>query len=180
MSNKLSKRTEQLNSISDPIRHSVRAISSISNLKQDKQLQQLYVELEMRVEKLRTGDCEDIEEMLLAQAHTLDCLFTQLITKGIKALAIPEVISQMPDLPKSLLNLALKAQNQSIKTLKTINEIKNPKRSTTFVKNYVDKQLNQLSVNERELEQSVKLGESSNAKVDFSSQAEAVKNNPQD
>ena len=91
-----------------------------------------------------------------------------------------EVISQIPELPKSLPNLALKAQNQSIKTLKTINEIKNPKRSTTFVKNYVDKQLNQLSVNERELEQSVKLGESSNAKLDFSSQAEAVKNNPQD
>ncbi len=111
----------------------------------------------MRVEKLRTGDCEDIEEMLLAQAHTLDCLFTQLTTKGIKALAIPKAISQMPALPKSLLNLALKAQNQSIKTLKTINEIKNPKRSTTFVKNYVDKQLNQLSVNERELEQSVNI-----------------------
>ena len=172
----MSKRTKQISIITDAKSHSAQAISSIFNLKEDRKLQQLNFELELRVEKLKSGNCEDIEELLLTQAYTLDCLFTQLTIKGVKALSIPEIVSNMPNLPKSLLNLALKAQNQSRSTLQTINEIKNPKRTTTFVKNYVDKQLNQLSINNKEPQQSVELGESSNAKMDFRSQAEAVRN----
>lgn len=174
----MSKRTEQISFFTDSKRHSAGTIAKILKIKDKSHLELLSYELEEQLERIKSGNCEDIEELLLAQANTLNCLFTQLTIKGMGALDEPVMIQRMPHIPKSLLNLALKAQNQSRRTLQTISEIKNPKRTTTFVKNYVDKQLNQLSVNERESEPKI-LGEASNAKVDFSSQTKAVENDPQ-
>ena len=173
----MSKRTKQTNLITDVKSQSTQAIASIFNLKEDKQLRQLNLELEARIDKLKAGNCEDIEELLLTQANTLNCLFTQLTIKGVSALASPAIIIKNPNLPESLLNLALKAQNQSRRTLQTISEIKNPKRSTTFVKNYIDKQLNQLSVTEQESEQPLELGEATNAPLDINSQTAATRAN---
>ena len=176
-SKKLSKRTKQTNLITDAKSQSAQAIASIFNLKEDQQLRQLNLELEARIDKLKAGNCEDIEELLLTQASTLNCLFTQLTIKGFSVLASPAIMISNPNLPESLLNLALKAQNQSRRTLQAISEIKNPKRSTTFVKNYIDKQLNQLSVTEQESEQPLELGEATNAPLDINSLPAATRAN---
>ncbi len=175
----MSKRTEQISFFTDPKRHSARAISNILNVREKTHLELLNHELEEQIERIKSGNCEDIEELLLSQANTLNCLFSQLTIKGMTAWNEPVMVQRMPHVPQSLLNLALKAQNQSRRTLQTLSEIKNPKRTTTFVKNYVDKQLNQLSVNEQESKRPVELGEPNNAKMDFSNQTEAVRNDLQ-
>jgi hypothetical protein len=83
------------------------------------------------------GDLSRAEAMLIDQAHVLQAIFSDFTIRMAKA----EYLSQMETYSK----VALRAQNQCQRTLKTLLEYKNPKRAT-FIKqqnNAVNQQINQ-------------------------------------
>ena len=82
-------------------------------------------ELRRQTAALNSGDLTRAEDMLLAQAHTLDGLFAQLASRALR--------SQQRDGLESYMRLALKAQNQARATLQTLAELKAP-RQVAFVK----------------------------------------------
>jgi hypothetical protein len=114
-----------------------------------------------------TGDSKSIEEMLYAQSLSLQALFNRWIS--VAALCTEtESIDRMG-------SLALRAQDQCRKTLLALSEVRNPKKPTQFIKNYVDKQLNQLRVDQVEpttVDPNF-LKESQNAPMDIRSQGQA-------
>lgn len=65
-----------------------------------------------------------IERMLLAQATTLQSLFAHFMTKVVRADGLPKL--------QAFADLALKSQNQCRRTLATLAEIRNPRR-TQFI-----------------------------------------------
>lgn len=81
-------------------------------------------ELRRQTSSLNSGDLTRAEDMLLAQAHTLDGLFAQLTSRALR--------SQQRDGLESYMRLALKAQNQARATLQTLAELKAP-RQVAFV-----------------------------------------------
>jgi hypothetical protein len=97
---------------------------------------------------LKNGDTSQLEQILQSQAITLNIAFNHWLIKANEASKLSQIVSQKPELIEMFARLALKCQDQSRKTVATLAELKNPKRSTTFIKNYVDKQLNQLNVDE--------------------------------
>lgn len=94
-------------------------------------------ELEAQAEALRQGDLSRVEGMLLAQAHSLQAIFTRFAHK----MAGSEYLNQL----KVNSAIALKAQNQCRQTLAALAEIKNPKRAT-FIKNQATNQ--QINMNQ--------------------------------
>ncbi len=82
-------------------------------------------ELCQQTAALNNGDLTRAEDMLLAQAHTLDGLFAMLASRALNA--------QQRDGLESYMRLALKAQNQARTTLQTLAELKAP-RQVAFVK----------------------------------------------
>lgn len=83
------------------------------------------LELSRQTAAINRGDMTRAEDMLVAQAHTLDALFTQLASWALSAKHIVGLESYM--------RLALKAQNQARATLQTLGELKTPKQ-VAFVK----------------------------------------------
>lgn len=85
----------------------------------DPPLTEVTSELRRQTKALKNGDMRRVDEMLFAQAHTLDGLFASLATRaaGAKSVVVME----------TYLKLALKAQNQSRATLQTLGELKAPK-----------------------------------------------------
>lgn len=81
---------------------------------------EMATELSRQTTAVNKGDMARVEDMLLAQAHTLDGLFASLTTKAFKA--------QHLDVLEQYLRLALKAQNQARATLQTLAELKSPKQ----------------------------------------------------
>lgn len=81
-------------------------------------------ELRRQTSAINSGDMTRAEDMLLAQAHTLDGLFAQLASRALR--------SQQRDGLESYMRLALKAQNQARATLQTLAELKAP-RQVAFV-----------------------------------------------
>jgi len=81
--------------------------------------------------KVLKGDISAIERMLMAQAMTLQSIFTSYTHRMLSA----EYISGLQVNSK----IALKAQNQCRQTLAALAEIKNPK-SATFIKNAAQNQ----------------------------------------
>ncbi len=81
-------------------------------------------ELRRQTAAINSGDLTRAEDMLLAQAHTLDNLFAQLTGRALR--------SQQRDGLESYMRLALKAQNQARATLQTLAELKAP-RQVAFV-----------------------------------------------
>lgn len=90
---------------------------------------------------LQTGEGfsqKDLEARLAVQITTLDFLFYNMATASHSA---PNTA-----LRSRLLELALRCQEQSRRTITTLDNIRNPKKPSQFIKNYVDKQVNQLKV----------------------------------
>lgn len=77
--------------------------------------------------KVRGGDMSEVEDILTAQAITLDAMFNELARRA--ALNMGEHLSAT----ETYLRLAFKAQAQSRSTLETLAEVKYPK-AATFVK----------------------------------------------
>lgn len=76
-------------------------------------------ELEAQTQALRTHDLTRIEDILMAQAQTLDLLFHKQARKA----SAQQYLNQF----KVHLDMALKAQRQCRSTLEALAEIKNPK-----------------------------------------------------
>lgn len=76
--------------------------------------------------KINDGNIQEIEAMLMTQAHTLNTLFHRTISQ------IPNI--NMINQIQVFSDIALRAQNQARKTLAVLAELKNPRR-TTFIKN---------------------------------------------
>lgn len=74
--------------------------------------------LEEQTEACRSGDWKRAEEMLAAQAHTLDGIFNNLARQALKA--------EYVDHFERYLRLALRAQSQARTTWETLAAIKNP------------------------------------------------------
>lgn len=81
-------------------------------------INETVAELREQTEAVKAGNMGRAEEMLLAQAHTLDELFNNLARKA-------KVQQYLPQF-EAHLKLALKAQNQCRMTLETLSNIKNP------------------------------------------------------
>lgn len=84
--------------------------------------------------KITSGNITEIEQMLIAQAKALDFIFYDAMSK----LADLDMINQI----EAFVNIALRAQSQSRKTLSALAEIKHPKRTT-----FINSQNNAIQVN---------------------------------
>ena len=101
------------------------ALLASSNLLGKTPLNEAVDELSRQTAAVNRGDMTRAEDMLVAQAHTLDALFTHLASRALSA-------KHMGGL-ESYMRLALKAQNQARATLQTLTELKIPKQ-VAFVK----------------------------------------------
>ncbi|MBD3886472.1 hypothetical protein IFO70_32850 [Phormidium tenue FACHB-886] len=119
-----------------------------------------------QVEAVKAGDLSNLEGMLYSQSLTLQTIFNQLTALGSSMLTNAQSENAI-----ALLHVALKSQNQCRQTLLALNELKNPKKPTQFIKNYVDRQVNQLKV---EGQQQLDLEASPYAEMDPRSATEAV------
>jgi hypothetical protein len=96
-----------------------------SNLLGKTPVTEVVLELKRQTAAINSGDMTRAENMLVAQAHSLDTLFAQLASRAMRA-------KHMSGL-ESYMRLALKAQNQARATLQTLAELKAPKQ-VAFVK----------------------------------------------
>lgn len=128
-------------------------------------------------QQIKKGDLSNIEELLYSQALMLDATFHKLLSMAAAGTEQEALMSQRFEMITGLAAMSLKAQEQSRKTLVALAELKNPKRSTTFIKNYVDKQLNHLSVDESPTHP--QLQEDTRAEMDFGSERKATAADPE-
>ena len=77
---------------------------------------------------VKSGDLGRAEEMLLAQAHTLDALFHSMVGRSIENSQAGNL-----DASETYMRLALRTQSQSRATLETLSVVKNPP-AVAFVK----------------------------------------------
>ena len=79
-----------------------------------------------RSQKVRNGDMTSVEAILIAQADTLDAVFNAML---LRAMGNQTNLQHF----EGLMRVAMKAQAQCSLTLRTLSEIKNP-RKTAFIK----------------------------------------------
>jgi hypothetical protein len=101
----------------------------------------------------------------------LNTLAANFMNKAIGGYESPEVLRVFPQMPLEFASLSLKCQAEMRKCIALLHEIKNPKKPTQFIKNYVNQQLNQLQVEQQELKQ--RLEANNHAPMDFTSKGEA-------
>lgn len=91
-------------------------------------LSEMLDELDVQTSRVWSGQLGRAEEMLSAQAHTLDAIFNTLGQKAAAAMKSGHLPST-----EAYLRMALKAQSQCRTTLEALAEIKTPK-SATFIR----------------------------------------------
>jgi hypothetical protein len=87
----------------------------------------LVAELDAQVKLVQAGNLDRAEEMLFAQAHTLDAIFSDLVRQ-----AVPKIRDSL-ETADAFMRLAFKAQSQCRATLETLALVKNPP-NVAFVK----------------------------------------------
>ncbi len=139
-----------------------------------KNLSDVTFEIAKQTHELKNGDISKIEEMLYSQALTLNAAFHKFLVMAAGGTSQAALMGQQFELITGLAAMALKAQEQSRKTLVALAEIKSPRRSTTFVKQYVNQQLNQALIQQNETESSPhkQLQEEHRAPLDIRSKRE--------
>lgn len=85
-------------------------------------------ELSVQISAVTKGELQRAEAMLIAQAHTLEALFYELVRRA--GLNMGEYLQAA----ETYMRLALKAQSQCRATLETLAAIKNPPASVAFVR----------------------------------------------
>jgi plasmid stability protein len=115
--------------------------------------------LERSIEKVKSGNLEDVEAILFSQAQALNVMFTTLMLRANRQEYLPQT--------EALMTLAFKAQNQSRSTLQALVGLKQP-TNTTFVKQANISQGHQQVNNllEKNLNQENELLRMKNAKLD--------------
>lgn len=104
-----------------PTTNAALSIKSHHDKQDEVTVEELRKELQRQIGKVNNGNLQRAEAMLLAQAHTLDSLFTDLL--GRSRLNMGEYFHAA----EKYMRLALKAQSQCRTTLESLAEIKNPK-----------------------------------------------------
>lgn len=130
--------------------------------------------VEETLSKVKSGNLEDLESILVNQVYVLNGLFNQLVIQGKASLSSPAVMRSLPSHPKTMLNVALKAQTQCRATVQTINNLKNPKK-TTFIKN----QLNNVKMELEERIEQLEDTENGSKKLDRGAEATAISIDPE-
>jgi len=144
-------------------------IAQSANLDKEKS-PEIAGEIAERLAEIRSGDTTYLEEMLLGQAISLNAFGADALMKASGFIGEGMVV-KFPELTEKLAQLGLKAQDSSRKAIMALHELRNPKKPTQFIKNYVNQQLNQLQVEQEQLKH--QLETTANAPVDFGSQSEA-------
>ena len=111
-----------------PNLNSTATISSFQPLVPHSDLPAMLDELDAQTSAIWSGNLNRPEEMLSAQAHTLDAMFNTLGQKAATAMRGGHLPST-----EAYLRMALKAQSQCRSTLEALAEIKAPK-SATFIR----------------------------------------------
>jgi hypothetical protein len=152
-----------------PSMPSSQLISQCSSLDKGKS-PEIAGEISQRLAEIRAGDMTYLEEMLLSQAISLNAFGADLLMKS-GGFIQEGLVVKFPELTEKLAQLGLKAQDSSRKAIMALHELRNPKKPTQFIKNYVNQQLNQLQVEQEQLKH--QLEATANAPVDIGSQSEA-------
>ncbi len=121
----------------DPVITSAITINSINNCRLD--TTSVAKALAQNASKVVNGDISEIELMLITQAQTLNALFHYTLLRASDV----QMINQI----QVFSDIALRAQNQSRKTLAVLAELKNPRRAV-FIKhqnNAINQQVNNTS-----------------------------------
>jgi len=112
-------------------RPTTQSAMTLMNLAESEKLEldmgSLMAELSQQVAAVRKDDMGRPEEMLTAQAYTLDALFNTLTRRSLMNMG------EHLEATEQYMRLALRAQAQSRSTLEALAEIKNP-RNVAFVK----------------------------------------------
>lgn len=89
-------------------------------------------DIEAQIKALQSGDLSQLEGILYSQVVSLNCLFADCVTRSarVRANGKTKTSTQLAD---DLAHLALRAQDGCRKTIATIAELRNPKK-TTFIK----------------------------------------------
>lgn len=109
-------------------RPEITAALAIQAFDSNHEVNALAAELTAQARAVKTGDMGRPEAMLVAQAHTLDALFSVLARR-----AHSNMVAGQGEAAERNLRLALKAQSQCRTTVEALAEIKNP-RPVAFVK----------------------------------------------
>lgn len=114
------------------LRPTLRAANTIARFDRstgkDLDITALVEKLGQQVSNVQAGEMGRPEEMLVAQAHTLDMLFHELAQRSMLNLRAGYL-----DAGEAYMRLALRTQSQSRSTLETLSLVKNP-RSVAFVR----------------------------------------------
>ena len=86
----------------------------------DPDLNDLANELQAQCDAVARGDLGQGESMLIAQAHSLDAIFTNLARRAYLNMG------EYPEAAERCLRLGLKAQSQCRATIETLSAVKNP------------------------------------------------------
>lgn len=105
-------------SMADPTASAARVIQRIGG--NSVNVNALVDELRAQVTKVKAGNLTRPEAMLVAQAHTLDALFSALAEKTYSAMG------DAPDIAERFMRLALKAQAQTVRTIEALSDLQNP------------------------------------------------------
>lgn len=149
----------------------VKAIAELLPDASSKTLLNEIVDANLRIAK---GDLLDAEQMLFNQALILQAVFAKYIKRTSEADHIDHL--------EAFAKIALRAQNQCQRTLRTLLEYKNPKRAT-FIKqqnNTLNQQINPVEQKtEKEINSANELLEVNNGtRMDSGTAAEAGRSNP--
>lgn len=103
-------------------------------------------EHQMEVSQLITDRVIAAHENFTFEAHKI--LMSQIVLLEVMVSRHAQLLaaSKTPETIELWSSILLRSQDQLRKTLLALNEIRNPKKPTQFIKNYVDKQLNQLRI----------------------------------
>ncbi|MEA5512307.1 hypothetical protein VB715_21270 [Crocosphaera sp. UHCC 0190] len=136
----------------------------------------LQQQLEKQLEDINNGDLSSIEEILTCQLNVLNVMFMDYSIK-FNALIQDGLLVQesTSDQVEKLSQLVIKLQNQSTKTARTLTDLKKP-RQTTFIKKYVNQQLNQLVTDGKIPSSHTNISLSENSSCDLSSSLGELKN----
>ena len=192
-----SPQDEQIfNSVIDPATNAAFNIMNFKNIGSDgligsMDINPLLKTLSDQNKALSEGDLSRPEAMLLSQAHSLDALFTALVSYS------GSNLGENIDAMEKYMRLALKAQSQCQATIRTLGELKSPKQ-LAFIKQanvaHGPQQVNngdtrnqksngehQSPTREKESKNQSNelLTEDSNNGLDFRAQGAAVSNDPE-
>lgn len=151
-----------------PVDSGSQTIAALVGLNFQENISALNEEIETQLQNLENGDISKLEELLYTQTTVLNVAFNQFLKKADSVASNHTLLAQRPELLDCFAALALKCQDQSRKTVATLSEIRNPKKPTQFIRNYVDKQLNQLRLDSDEPQAQLEGGK--DAPVDIRSQ----------